>query len=58
MSSNILHNNDAKSMSNIHLLCVVDKGGERVVELGPGAGAITRELIKKYPKMVTICCCS
>mmetsp|Transcript_17043 Transcript_17043/g.32083 ORF Transcript_17043/g.32083 Transcript_17043/m.32083 type:complete len:327 (+) Transcript_17043:173-1153(+) len=27
------------------------EGGKRVVELGPGAGAITRELFKKYPLM-------
>lgn len=27
------------------------EGGRRVVELGPGAGAITRELFKKYPLM-------
>lgn len=31
----------------------VPQGGERVVELGPGAGAITRELFKKYPRMVS-----
>lgn len=33
---------------------IVTDGGSRVVELGPGTGAITRVLVERYPKMVAI----
>ena len=31
-----------------------DKYGQRVVEIGPGAGALTRVLVKEFPKMKAI----
>ena len=31
-----------------------DEGGRRVIELGPGAGALSRVLVDRYPNMLAI----
>jgi 16S rRNA (adenine1518-N6/adenine1519-N6)-dimethyltransferase len=32
----------------------VDQTGERVIEIGPGAGALTRDLVKRFPNMLAV----